>query len=180
MYGGTEPSQPVLDDIKDLSGGGATPISSLTIAGHVGHTSTTISGDNTSLDIGSLPKDAALALSEANQKRGPRRCWFTRKASVRFVGCTSADLAATFAKSFLRKNAQAFGTTNWLCAGWLGKTSAGDPYIFGSPPPLQKSQACVEGISNEDCNAPKPLTPALTTPAAVVAANIWKTLAGSL
>jgi hypothetical protein len=59
----------------------------------------------------------APSFSGAQSKKGPPVCWFSRDARVVFAGCNSQATAGYFAKSFLRKGAQAIGTTENIGAG---------------------------------------------------------------
>jgi hypothetical protein len=157
----------VLDDIKDASSEGGTPISSMTVTGHGGLPAMILGYGSVSLDISGLPQASKPKLSNALQNKGPRRCWFTRNASTRFVGCTSQGFAKTFAKSFLRKGAQAFGSTRWLCGAVDLVIGRGTGFIAFF-------------ISNDKCKEPKSPSQDLFTPADIEGTPDWQSVAGSL
>ena len=111
--------------IQSTSGEGATPISSFFMGGHGFQDIFTgrhgMSGD---LVSGTTPNRSQFEISRlvalnqsasfvrAKQKKGPIRCWFTRDATVRFVGCSTGPfLAEDFSQEVLRRNARAIGTT---------------------------------------------------------------------
>jgi hypothetical protein len=71
------------------------------------------------------------SFARASQKKGPKRCWFTRKAGVYFSGCYTEDLAQSFANIALRKEALAYG------AKWFLQYSAGNVIYGDSAGPSQ-------------------------------------------
>jgi RHS repeat-associated protein len=108
---GMVPESPsnVADRIRDTSSQGGTPISLFYLGGHNGHGRFNL----TSLTRMSEAK-AAPTYARASQKKGPLRCWFTRNAEARFIGCSSDSFAASFASSVLRDGAYAIGTNQTI------------------------------------------------------------------
>ena len=116
IYGGgvINPSNPFVNELETLSNHGETPIHNLTLVGHSNPFQ--MWGDNAKFIPGNHNPELPLPNGfQASIKAGPKRCWFTRNATVKFVGCTSEELAKTMSKKFLRKGAAAYGTNKWLC-----------------------------------------------------------------
>lgn len=158
IYGGTNAANPFIDQLEGLSNSGDTPIQNLTLVGHSGATS--MWGDNASFQPAS--HSAELAVPDgflANNNQGPKRCWFTRNATVRFVGCSSERVAKLTADNLLRKGATATGTNAWIC-GW------------NQTAPVVQSMVSVEG---PPCNWPPTATTYLTPAGFAGAAGVWVT-----
>lgn len=95
-------------DIENAAGAGTTPIRSMVLFGHAGGNS--MWGGVGRFTPGSLtPEPVSYAL--ANAELLPRRCWFTRNARVRAVGCNSDAFARDFARTYLRRGAAIRSTT---------------------------------------------------------------------
>ena len=96
----------ILGEILRVSGQGATPIKELFIVGHNG-----TGGDGGYFKVDDLLKyDMPPSFERAKKRKGPARCWFSRKSKAIFAGCSSQKTAEPFAKHFLRKSATAWGT----------------------------------------------------------------------
>ncbi len=162
LYGGTDPIA-LAPEIGLLAGNGETPIESLTAVGHSGGGS--MWGDSTTFTPGGLnPEEPAPSGIGAHNKMGPRRCWFTRNATVRFVGCSSETVANPFANAFLRKGATALGTNHWIC-GWHQTAPTVARYMSVEGPPCTWPPTATELHSAADVNS---------------AAGLWVTTQGNL
>jgi hypothetical protein len=162
LYGGTDPID-LEQEIANLANDGETPIQNLTIGGHtIGNL---IWGDNADFSPSGLnPETPAPTGAGAHNKMGPRRCWFTRNATVRFVGCGSQTIARSFANIFVRRGASALGTNHWLC-GWHQRIPVAARFMSVEGPP---------------CVWP-PTAPRLNNAAAINgAAGLWVTINGRL
>ena len=96
-------------DISNAANDGTTPIRSMIIFGHA--SGTRMFGGVGSFDPSTLtPEPHSYALAHANLL--PRRCWFTRNARVRAVGCSSLDFAREFAGNYLRRGSAIRSTTS--------------------------------------------------------------------
>jgi rhs family protein-like protein len=123
MGGKTTSATNVASQIENISGQGATPISYMLLRGHAD--STMIGGqigDDTSYFkvsdyINYNANSYPITYERASQRKGPKRCWFARNATVRFAGCNSSKLAKSFATSALRKGATAYGTKYYIGVG---------------------------------------------------------------
>ena len=91
--------------IRDTSNQGRTPIALFYLAGHGGRGHFSLSSLTSMTEAIATPSYA-----RAKQKKGPLRCWFTRNAEARFIGCSSQGFARSFANSVLRDGASTFGT----------------------------------------------------------------------
>lgn len=116
LYGGTAAVGNLTTQLENISNGGANPIQNLTVAGHSAGAS--MWGGPSRFDpwAEKTEKPAANGIG-SHSKKGPKRCWFTRNARVRFTGCSSEGVAESTAQNFLRTGATATGTNHWLC-GW--------------------------------------------------------------
>ncbi|NEP19957.1 MAG: DUF4157 domain-containing protein [Leptolyngbya sp. SIO4C1] len=95
-------------DISTAASDGTTPVRNLIIFGHAAGTS--MFGGLGSFNPSTLtPEPHSFALAHANLL--PRRCWFTRNARVRAVGCSSTDFAREFAGAYLRRGSAIRSTT---------------------------------------------------------------------
>jgi hypothetical protein len=110
FYPGSVSSSSPDSDIEGAAGFGSTPIHEFLIFGHS-------SGDSMWGGAGSFrpadfdPEDPPPSFGQAERGFFPRRCWFTRQASARSVGCSSEDWGRDFAAHYLRKGAQIVTTT---------------------------------------------------------------------
>ncbi len=96
-------------DISNTATDGTTPIHRMIIFGHA--SGTTMFGGVETFDPSSLTASTHnFNLAHANLL--PRRCWFTRKARVRSVGCSSMSFAGEFAKNYLRRGSAIRSTTS--------------------------------------------------------------------
>ncbi len=98
------------NDIEGTSNFGKTPIQTFLIFSHSGGNS--MWGGASTFTPGShSPKDPAPTFEFAELSMFPRRCWFTRNARARSVGCNSNAVGKDFAKTYLRKGANIITTT---------------------------------------------------------------------
>jgi RHS repeat-associated protein len=110
IYGTTSESVGnVSTRIRDASNQGGTPISLFYLAGHGGTGGWSLSSLTSMSEATASPTYA-----RAQAKKGPLRCWFTRNAEARFIGCSSDGFAASFAASVLRSGAFAVGTNQTI------------------------------------------------------------------
>jgi bacterioferritin-associated ferredoxin len=166
LYGGPDPVN-LEQEIANSSGSGKTPIASLTITGHTA--ADEIWGDKSAFSpTGLSPDEPEPTGAGAHMKMGPRRCWFTRSATARIVGCSSETVAKPFAKAFLRVGAQALGTNHWLC-GWHQTADAKGP--------VNRRFVSVEG---PPCNWPPTATWLMSAADVNTAAGLWVTIDGKL
>ncbi|MGA1869841.1 MAG: DUF4157 domain-containing protein [bacterium] len=162
FYGGDNPVN-LYHELEILSNSGQTPIENLTICGHTAGNS--IWGDNARFSTNDLdPNEPAPSGAGAHNKMGPHRCWFTRNATVRIVGCTSRTVARHFADIFLRKGASALGTNHWVC--WWHQTD-----------PVDSRFASVEG---PPCSWPPTATRLRNAAEVNGAEGLWVTIRGRL
>lgn len=106
-------------DIEQVAADGLTPIKDLVILGHAG--GSVMAADSRgnvkfspAAEAQNAPDPApsyGLTTGETGVPMLPRHCWFTRDASVRAVGCDSADFTIGFARTYLRQGAHITGTT---------------------------------------------------------------------
>jgi len=109
FYPGMNASSGNVDiDISSAASDGITPINNLVIFGHA--TGTSMFGGTGTFDPTTLTP-IVHSFNLAKAKLLPRRCWFTRKASVRSVGCNSMNFAQVFAGLYLRHGSQINSTT---------------------------------------------------------------------
>jgi Domain of unknown function (DUF4157) len=110
FYPGSVSSSSPDTDIEGAAGFGSTPIHEFLIFGHSG-------GDTMWGAAGSFkpadfdPEDPPPSFGQAERGFFPRRCWFTRQASARSVGCSSETWGRDFAAHYLRKGAKIVTTT---------------------------------------------------------------------
>ncbi len=116
----------VVSRIQATSGEGGTPISLFILEGHSGNGrmggkyvkeggSWVWKGAKLPFTVGLYTKlaDPAPTFTRAQERKGPKRCWFTRDAHAWFGGCNSSSIAEAFAKSALRSGATAHGTKTY-------------------------------------------------------------------
>jgi hypothetical protein len=109
---------------------GMTPIADMIIVGHA-HGGTMF-GDATVFKPKELDsEEPAQSFAGAQLGIFPRRCWFTRSATVRSVGCDSEDWGHDFAGHFLRKGATVKTTTASVRGRCTGITMASLPKSHG-------------------------------------------------
>lgn len=117
LYGGSAAVGDLADHLNIITNGGANPIQNLTVAGH--SAGGYMWGDSADFTPGAEDPEKPVASGVgAHNKSGPKRCWFTRNARIRFTGCSSQGIAQGTAQKFLRTGATATGTNHWLC-GWV-------------------------------------------------------------
>jgi hypothetical protein len=97
FYPGSRSSLDADVDFDGAAGSGSTPIVELLIFGH--------SAGN------EMWGGASTLFAVAHVGLFPRRCWFTRKATARLVGCNSETVGQDFAGHYLRKGAIVITTT---------------------------------------------------------------------
>jgi hypothetical protein len=113
FYPGSVQSIGVDNDIEKAAGSGSTPIADMVIFGHAGGDS--MWGDPAGLNAFTPhdfdPADPPPSFTLASAGLLPRRCWFTRNASTRAVGCDSETFGNDFAGHYLRRGAHVVTTT---------------------------------------------------------------------
>ncbi|WBS03070.1 DUF4157 domain-containing protein [Pseudoduganella sp. SL102] len=97
-------------DLELTSNGGASPIADMVIFGHAGGGSMW-GGAGNFAPAGFNPEEPPPTYPLANAGLFPRRCWFTRNAAVRSVGCDSQAWGTDFASHYLRTDANVTTTT---------------------------------------------------------------------
>ena len=115
----------IFDTIKTQSGQGGSPISYLLINGHMSATSIGgyVGGGKyarftvAAYSSAAGAKEFDISFERASKKMGPKRCWFSRNAEVRFAGCNSSGFARDFARIALRRSATAYGTKYYIGVG---------------------------------------------------------------
>jgi hypothetical protein len=101
--------------------GGLKPIGDFVIVGHAN--SQAMFGDAGVLIPKQLnPEEPGPSYAETQVGIFPRRCWFTRKATVRSVGCDSEAWGQDFASHFLRQGAKVTTTTAAVRGRCSGRT----------------------------------------------------------
>ena len=119
-------------DISNAATDGMTPIGSMTIFGHA--TGTSMFGGVGTFDPSTLTAEPH-SFELAHNELLPRRCWFTRNAQVRAVGCTSTDFAQGFAAAYLRRGAAIRSTTSAVspcCSGTWDRLAFTASAVAGS------------------------------------------------
>ncbi len=97
-------------DIETQANAGRTPIGDFVIFGHAG--GNMMWGDTAEFTPSTYnPEDDPPTFGQARLGFLPRRCFFTRKATARSVGCTSTTWGKDFAATYLRKGSQIETTT---------------------------------------------------------------------
>ncbi|MGB7539434.1 MAG: DUF4157 domain-containing protein [Anaerolineales bacterium] len=127
IYGGSDPTADLDNQLGQDANRGTTPIKSLTITGHTPQSGDEIHGGGNALNVGRLNPDLPAPTGvRADMGMGPRRCWFTKNARLRVVGCESGlqnRIAPRLAGIYLRKphsswpqsDTEAKGTIRTVC-----------------------------------------------------------------
>jgi hypothetical protein len=111
FYPGSVSSLGADEDIEGTSGSGSTPIANMVVFGHAA--GDTMWGAASRFTPRSFaPEEPKQSFTLAAAGLFPRRCWFTREASVRAVGCNSAAFGEDFSRHYLRKGSSITSTTN--------------------------------------------------------------------
>lgn len=98
-------------DIETAVGNSGTPIHEFVIFGHAGGNSMWGGAVASFTPSGLDPEDPAPTFEQAELGFFPRRCWFTRSASARSVGCNSNAFGQDFAAAYLRQGSSITTTT---------------------------------------------------------------------
>lgn len=110
FYPGSVYSPDADTDIEKNSDGGSKPISDMVIFGHAaGDTMFGSASSFTPKDFD--PEKPVQTFALASYGLFPRRCWFTRNATARAVGCESEAWGQDFAAHYLRVGASVITTT---------------------------------------------------------------------
>jgi len=114
----------ILKAIKKASGEGKTPIGVFAVNGHGPEMQSDEMVGAVQPGTGSAPMfkvglfaatpPTAQTWDQAKRHHGPYRCWFSRHATARFMGCGTGSVADAFAGSVLRKGTAAYGTLKIL------------------------------------------------------------------
>lgn len=136
----TEPKQ-LAEYIRDQASHGASPIRSLIIGSHGlnfwGGATINSGPAGTKFHHSQLDKVAEVTVNgvpnllRAKEKKGPPRCWFTKNATGKFLGCNTAGFAESMAKSLGRGASRWYGTKGYFGSdgkvGWFQKKPFGGP-----------------------------------------------------
>ncbi|ASC73523.1 hypothetical protein XM38_044900 [Halomicronema hongdechloris C2206] len=100
-------------DIESAASNGSTstPIQDFLIFGHAGGNSMWGGAVASFTPSTLLPEEPAPTFEQAEIGLFPRRCWFTRNATARSVGCNSNAFGSDFAATYLRRGASIITTT---------------------------------------------------------------------
>lgn len=110
FYPGSVSSLDADTDFDSTSNSGSTPIVNMVIFGHA--QGGTMWGGASRFAPGDFdPEEPKQSFALAHAGLFPRRCWFSRNASVRAVGCDSETWGQDFAAHYLRKGASVITTT---------------------------------------------------------------------
>jgi hypothetical protein len=113
-------------EIETTAVSGAKPISSMLIMSHAGgHDMWGAAGTFTPMNFD--PEEPKQLFNVAAFGSFPRRCWFTRNATARSVGCDSETWGQDFAEHYLRVGASVTTTTKSVrptCSAPLNVTGA--------------------------------------------------------
>ena len=113
----------VIAEIARVSGEGATPIQYYEFSGHSFNWNGFGPGTEGEKKIKKKggkpgywvitedPGDPKPTFARAKAQKGPRRCWFTRKASGYMISCGSYEVGKEFARAYLRHGALVKATT---------------------------------------------------------------------
>ena len=138
FYPGSSSSLGPDQDIESTSGSGSKPIAEMVIFGH--SAGSEMWGGASSFSPRDFnPEKDVQTFTLASAGLFPRRCWFTRNASVRSVGCSSAAWGRDFAAHYLRVGASVITTTSSVrpkckTATATGGCTAYDGVDFASSP----------------------------------------------
>lgn len=100
---------------------GRTPLASLVIVGHA-HEGTMFGDATVFTPRVTDPEKPQQTFADAEMGISPQRCWFTRNAAVRAVGCDSEAWGQDFARHFLRVGATVTATVAPVRGTCSGKT----------------------------------------------------------
>ena len=110
FYTGSKSTGDADIEIDSTSNSGSKPIGKITIFGHASGGSMW-GAASTFTPSGFKSEEPEHSHTLASVGLFPRRCWLTRNASVRSVGCNSTDWGKDFAAAYLRKGAKVITTT---------------------------------------------------------------------
>jgi hypothetical protein len=172
FYPGSAYSVGVDNDIESAAGSGKTPIADFVLFGHAGGNSMWGTNANTFTPSTSDPDDPTQSFALAHESLFPRRCWFTRNASARAVGCDSETFGNDFAGHFLRAGSHIVTTTKSVrpkCSAPHRHPVTGDCLLYDG----------LDFATSWTTTATMLEGPFWTT-AAFHAGTYWKTIAGKL
>jgi hypothetical protein len=110
FYPGSASSGGADSDIENTSSSGSKPISDMVIFGHAGGDEMW-GGASRFKPADFDPEEDVQTFALASAGLFPRRCWFTRNATTRSVGCDSETWGTNFAAHYLREGANVITTT---------------------------------------------------------------------
>jgi hypothetical protein len=105
----------------------STPVHDFVVFGHAGGSSMWGSATPGFTPSNFLPEDPAPTFGQAERGFLPRRCWFTRNATARAVGCNSSAFATDFTAAYLRRGSSITATTKSVrphCTGLPNQIAA--------------------------------------------------------
>jgi hypothetical protein len=161
--------------LRAASNHGRTPISEVLIIGHSGPSATSLGGallsrrlsqhltgvdpDDTRFEVTTLGNPWEVpSFEEAVAANLPPGFWFASDASVRFLGCYTANVAKYFAAKFLRNEASAFGTTRTSAYfddgtfGWYDPNGTRTVTVPGTPLTVEVSMRLREVFDDPDAS----------------------------
>jgi hypothetical protein len=118
FYPGSKSTPNADVDIENAANSGTTPVGKMVIFGHAGGDSM---WGNASTFTPSTVEKNPHSFNLVTADLFPRRCWLTRTASVRSVGCDSRAWGEDFADKYLRKGAAVTTTTESVWPRCRGK-----------------------------------------------------------
>jgi len=110
FYPGSVSSKGADNDIESTSDSGSNPISDMVIFGHASG-DTMFGGASSFTPKDFNPEEDVQTFGQASRGFFPRRCWLTRNATARAVGCDSETWGQDFAAHYLRVGASVITTT---------------------------------------------------------------------
>jgi hypothetical protein len=124
FYPGSTSSGGADTDIENASSSGSKPISDFLIFGHAG--GNTMWGAASRFKPADFnPEEDLQTFALAHAGLFPRRCWFTRNATARSVGCDSEAWGQDFSRHYLREGASVITTTKSVRPKCRTATSTG-------------------------------------------------------
>jgi len=169
FYPGSSSSLGADEDFDNASNSGSTPIADMLIFGHADGDSMW-GGASTFTPRDFDPEEPAQSFALAQVGLFPRRCWFTRNATARAVGCDSETWGQGFAAHYLRVGSSVITTTKSV------RPTCSSPLFVGG--------VC-RGFDGLDFAASFAIGAArlegpFTSPADFHAGTFWRTIKGKL
>lgn len=169
FYAGSTSSSDADTDFDRASSSGSAPIGEMVIFGHAGGSS--MWGGASTFTPSDFPsEEPRQSFALAHAALFPRRCWFTRNATARSVGCDSENWGEDFAAHYLRLGASVTTTTKSV------RPKCTAPLVVGG--------VCTSYDGVDFASGPSPSATSLDGPfwtsADFHAGKYWKTIKGKL